>query len=487
MGMINNHMLIGGLPWPLIVKDGKVGIGTASPAQKLTIDGTTPIAEIKSGGYLVLRPTANDYDFRLQAVAYHLDFLAGGDLSNPRMTILRDGNIGIGTMSLTALLNLKGTLSLALTGTVAVTNASTTVTGTGTAFTTELTVGDAIKIKAEIFTVSAIASDTSLTLDSAYQGATESGLTAYKDPTLFAIDNGDAVNKLIVTRSGSIGIGAHFAYTEATTYKQLDVGSGGLIYDDANYSKALFHNDLSGDSTEWGFSSLVHMLSYDATCCAEKIAVMGIIRNDVSSISPNFVDGVGVLGKGYIIGTTTGRAWGLVGEALCPDPADNGWLIATELGIYNAAPVPTSVDDLSAKIALWIYARTEAPYTGATAAIAFANTDPAWVYGVYIRGVKDTFIRMENPDTGAVGIDIKTDAKWGAAMKLPNAAPIYFYNAAGTPKNMMFLNSNDDLGIGNDLGANKLWMNIDGVGRLVSLGANDSGSAGYRYLRVPNA
>ena len=31
MGIINDHMLIGGLPWPLAVKDGKVGIGTTTP------------------------------------------------------------------------------------------------------------------------------------------------------------------------------------------------------------------------------------------------------------------------------------------------------------------------------------------------------------------------------------------------------------------------------------------------------------------------
>jgi len=75
------------------------------------------------------------------------------------------------------------TIYYSLTGIVAVTNLSATITGTNTAFTTELIIGDTIKIKTEIFTVLTIDSDTSLTLDSAYQGETASGLIAYRIPT----------------------------------------------------------------------------------------------------------------------------------------------------------------------------------------------------------------------------------------------------------------------------------------------------------------
>ena len=69
----------------------------------------------------------------------------------------------------------------ALTGTVAVTNLSVDVVGTGTLFTTELDVGDNIKIVAEVFTVATITDATHLTLSSAYQGTTGSALTAYRN------------------------------------------------------------------------------------------------------------------------------------------------------------------------------------------------------------------------------------------------------------------------------------------------------------------
>ncbi|MBI5469695.1 hypothetical protein HY968_00025, partial [Candidatus Kaiserbacteria bacterium] len=91
-----------------INESGNVGIGTAGPGQKLTIEGTAPIAEIRSGGYLMLRPTANDWDMRIQAVSQRLDFLSGGDLVNPRMTIQQSGNVGIGTTSPSKLFTVDG-------------------------------------------------------------------------------------------------------------------------------------------------------------------------------------------------------------------------------------------------------------------------------------------------------------------------------------------------------------------------------------------
>ena len=288
--------------------------------------------------------------------------------------------------------------------------------------------------------------------------------------------------------AGSILLGSNFAYTEAITYRQLNIGSGGLINTDiSDHSKVLFHNDLSANSIEWGLSSLVDMLDYTETGPAEKAALVGIIRNKVGSTAPNLVDGVGVLGQGTIVGTTTGRAWGLLGEAICPNAADDGLLIGVELGVYNAGTVPTNIDDTLAKVGLWLSTSTTAPYNGATAAIAFANTTPAWVYGMHMRGVKDTFIRMSDPGAGAAGIDMKNNANWVAAMRLPNAVPVYIYDGAGSPKNILYLSSGGVLVIGSDLTTGKLQINVDGTGRFVSLGAPDSGGPGYRYLRVPNA
>jgi hypothetical protein len=65
----------------------------------------------------------------------------------------------------------------AITGTAAVTNGSATLTGTGTAFTTELKSGNTVVIANVEYRVVSITSNTVATLHTNYAGATASGLT----------------------------------------------------------------------------------------------------------------------------------------------------------------------------------------------------------------------------------------------------------------------------------------------------------------------
>jgi hypothetical protein len=102
-----------GVTTGLIVQYGKVGIGTTNPGQRLTIEGSAPIAEIRSGGYLMMRPTGNDWDMRLRAdgagASSYLSVYSGGDMVNPRMVVTAPGNVGIGTTNPGAKLEVAGT------------------------------------------------------------------------------------------------------------------------------------------------------------------------------------------------------------------------------------------------------------------------------------------------------------------------------------------------------------------------------------------
>ena len=91
---------------------GNVGIGTSTPGQKLTIEGTNSILELRGGSYLMLRPAANDWDMRLEAIAGNkLGIYSGGDLVNPIATFVNGGNVGIGTASPTTALQVNGTIT----------------------------------------------------------------------------------------------------------------------------------------------------------------------------------------------------------------------------------------------------------------------------------------------------------------------------------------------------------------------------------------
>ena len=80
-----------------IDSSGNVGIGTSSPTSRLTITGGT--TEIRDGNYLMLRPSGNGWDMRLQATSTQLDILSGGALGSPIMSLVNGGNVGIGTSS----------------------------------------------------------------------------------------------------------------------------------------------------------------------------------------------------------------------------------------------------------------------------------------------------------------------------------------------------------------------------------------------------
>jgi hypothetical protein len=67
--------------------------------------------------------------------------------------------------------------SFSITGTVDVVNGSSTVTGTSTAFLTELNIGDNITISTTKYKVTAIASNTELTISPAWSTANASGET----------------------------------------------------------------------------------------------------------------------------------------------------------------------------------------------------------------------------------------------------------------------------------------------------------------------
>jgi len=117
------------------------------------------------------------------------------------------GKLGIGTATPSAGINIKGMLNTALTNQA--TSSGTTVTSN----LHGLSAGDAVKMPTgaasafEVFTVASVTNGNIFEVDSTPTNDMSSSATIYKDPDLFAIDNGDATSKLIMDRTGNVGIG----------------------------------------------------------------------------------------------------------------------------------------------------------------------------------------------------------------------------------------------------------------------------------------
>jgi hypothetical protein len=162
------------------------------------------------------------------------------------------------------------------TGTVAVTAASANIVGTGTLFTSELSVGMAIKIGSETRTIQSITSNTAAVVTTVFQG-TQSGVSMVKmqvTPLVESLPNGTEVKSL----SGSSG--SESPETVKRVYgggsKQIRVGYG---------TGGLFEGDVFQVADHKGF----YVVTSDTTSLVPKVVSTpsGTIRANINSRSIN--------------------------------------------------------------------------------------------------------------------------------------------------------------------------------------------------------
>lgn len=167
--------------------------------------------------------TGNSFRVESTTVIYHKASAAGRDISSLTCSnntiydcgslVRRSGNT-YGAMSYSTFngntFRYEGsTLTSTLTGTITFTNGSTAVTGVGSAFTTQLRIGDLIRLSTDADTtagwrrVSAIASDTALTLSAAY-GATGGAGTGYATRDVIYITNNNTVGNVVCNNNIAI-------------------------------------------------------------------------------------------------------------------------------------------------------------------------------------------------------------------------------------------------------------------------------------------
>ena len=227
-----------------IATTGKVGIGITAPQKDLSVSGGG------SDGTLQLTTTANGVSavdgFQLacatsgaavinQREAADLTIYVNGALA---MTYQDGGNVGVGTSSPDA--NFQVAQPTAGIGTVTITS-TTTCTGTGTQFLNTFKVGDNIILttNAETRAITAIASDTVMTIAAA---------TNVVD-SAYTLAGGD---RFSVLGSGNVGVGT----TAPGQLLDVNQGGGNMIADGYdNHSLAAYKENI--DSAPGYLSNLV--------------------------------------------------------------------------------------------------------------------------------------------------------------------------------------------------------------------------------------
>lgn len=129
------------------------------------------------------------------------------------------------------------------TGTIAVNSGGTTVTGSGTAWTSAM-VGQYIFIQMVLYQISAVGSTTSLTLADAYFGSSVSGIT-------YAIATPNFKSRLKqLTVQNASGNGIEAQYSSEQEFSDLSVtGNGTGIYINWSYAPLIANSDIVANGT----------------------------------------------------------------------------------------------------------------------------------------------------------------------------------------------------------------------------------------------
>lgn len=152
------------------------------------VSGTPAVASEVNENFTAIENAVDDNNLRI------LENEGAADNNSQRITAIESSYV-----------KGKGDLSVALTGVVTISSASTQLLGNGTLFLSEISVNDSIMIGNEIHEVASINSDTDLLLVSSHSsGALD--VTAYKDGSLLSVKTGADQERLSLDKSGNLSV-----------------------------------------------------------------------------------------------------------------------------------------------------------------------------------------------------------------------------------------------------------------------------------------
>lgn len=211
----------------MAILNGNVGIGT-SPSDTLDVNGDLRIrgGDIKDAGGTSRINIVDNGNLNLR-----------DENGATVVAIGTDRRVGIGTTDRLSKLTVRGHSGWK-SGTVAVTNGSISVAGTGTSFLSDVGIGDQIFVNGGggYRIVTGIASDTNLTVDGQFT-ISLSGQTWWVRSGLFRADYSTGGPRFFISHAGNVGIGTVIPGSDKLDVRGRCYSSGGWQTTNADYAE----------------------------------------------------------------------------------------------------------------------------------------------------------------------------------------------------------------------------------------------------------
>ncbi|MEK7075370.1 MAG: collagen-like protein, partial [Patescibacteria group bacterium] len=158
-------------------------------------------------------------------------YTGGYSSSTERLRVNALGNVGIGTGTNLSRLTVVQPADATNIGGTTVSNASTTITGVGTTFTTTVGVGDRISLSsspATYATVTAVTNDTTIVVDTALGDGTSQTINLKK--SIVRADDSSGATKFLINDQGNIGLGIVSGLNSKLNFAAGTTASGGILF-----------------------------------------------------------------------------------------------------------------------------------------------------------------------------------------------------------------------------------------------------------------
>jgi len=213
--------------------------GNITNAGSITGIGTN----LTATGAVALQATAGS----LTLSATGANIVTASTNGSERLRIDAIGDVGIGITNTLSRLTTKAQANFTATGTTTA-NASTTITGSGTIFTTELGLGDRISLSSSVGTfafVTAIASDTSMTISAALGDGSSQTITVQKASFRTADSSGNT-QLVVAGGTSAVGIGT------SSPSGRLNIVQSGSYNSEGSSGVRLFDTTTGSVSLQFG-------------------------------------------------------------------------------------------------------------------------------------------------------------------------------------------------------------------------------------------